>query len=371
MTASPVEIVRGGRLLPQALATPNPVFAVVIGSTRTSTIPGISIAGPTPEATLLTPTLDVEYLLEGKGLTLDVVPVSPQGVPTPALITRASLTLAWDAQPLVIDAGAHTPPKTPHTRLPSRTVGGRIDEEPGLDPDRGRALYAEARSLGRRIGRGRVLVVGESIPGGTTTALAIIAALGYVEDGLEGKVSSSAPENPAGLKARVVQAALRRLGEASPGDPVGAASLVGDPVHVAIAGLAHGALEAPARAVILAGGTQMIAPLAILARLGVLRGEAARRIANVTTRWIHDDPSSDWAGLLARVAPDVEAGYVNLDLSRSAFPGLRMYEEGYAKEGVGAGGAAALAAVRAGLEAVALQVDYEYWRLTRRDEGQE
>ena len=44
-----------------------------------------------------------------------------------------------------------------------------------------------------------LIVVGESIPGGTTTALAVLRALGI---DARFKVSSSMPENPHNLKTR-------------------------------------------------------------------------------------------------------------------------------------------------------------------------
>ncbi|GBF09171.1 hypothetical protein apy_08960 [Aeropyrum pernix] len=103
------------------------VMAVVYGSTRTSTIPGISIAGPSPEATLYTPTLDIEYLVAGRSLTLDVVPVSPEGVPTPAVITRA-VARAFNIPLLPVDAGSWTEARVPHAKLPSRVAGGRTGE---------------------------------------------------------------------------------------------------------------------------------------------------------------------------------------------------------------------------------------------------
>ena len=54
------------------------------------------------------------------------------------------------------------------------------------------------------------LVIGESIPGGTTTALGVLSALGVKA---EGKVSSTLPENPHSLKAETVKAGLKAAGE--------------------------------------------------------------------------------------------------------------------------------------------------------------
>jgi NaMN:DMB phosphoribosyltransferase len=94
-------------------------WSFFIGSTLTSTIPGISIAGPDPEGTLLTPTLDVEYLELGKPRTVPVIPVTPEGLPTPAIITRAMMRKK-QLPHLIINAGAHAEPLVPHVSLPSR-----------------------------------------------------------------------------------------------------------------------------------------------------------------------------------------------------------------------------------------------------------
>jgi len=59
----------------------------VIASTKTSTIPGISLAGQAPLFTLFTPTLDVEYLYHGAPVSFPVIPTTPEGIPTPAIIT--------------------------------------------------------------------------------------------------------------------------------------------------------------------------------------------------------------------------------------------------------------------------------------------
>ncbi len=331
------------------------VFLVVVGSSRVSTIPGLSIAGSSPEATLYTPTLDAEYLLAGRPVTLDVIPVSPEGLPTPALITRAVLSAVRDVQVGVVDAGCRFEPRVPHVALPSRTMGGRIDVEPGLPRGAPESLFREARLLGASIARGLdTVMLGESIPGGTTLAAAILEALGY--RGL-GRVSSSSRSNPHSLRERVVKAALSRLrGGESLWEKL---SEVGDPVHVSLAGAALGALDTGAR-VVLAGGTQMAAVLAILSALGVTSG-----VAVATTPWILRDPSSDFTGLVRDVAPWAPVLYTDFSLADSRYPGLRAYEEGWVKEGVGAGGALVLAAAR-GFDAVEVVrlVEAEYVRVT-------
>jgi len=335
----------GGRVL----------FAVVAGSTATSTIPGISIAGPSPEATVLTPVLDVEYLLAGRPVTLSVVPVSPEGLPTPAVLSRAIVS-RLGLPVLVVDAGCWQPPRVPHVTLPSRRPGGRIDAEPALPRGTAERLYREARLLGSTLARGLdALVAGETIPGGTTVAAAVLEALGYRA---LGRVSSSSARNPHGLRERVVQAALARLGGGE--DVFGVVDAVGDPVHVALAGLAAGAVEAGAWTV-LAGGTQMAAVLAIL---GAVEPGALERVAVAATPWVVRDESSDLLGLVRDIAPGVTVLAARFSMAGSRYPGLRAYDEGYVKEGVGAGGALVLGAAR-GLsrEEMLAAIEEEYGRI--------
>lgn len=334
-----------------------PFFTLFIASTRTSTIPGVSIAGPTPEATLYTPALDAEIVVAGRPLSLNVVPVSPEGVPTPAIVSRALLERLGAAR-LVVDAGSSVEPRVPHARLPSRVVGERVDSGRALPRGRAERLFSEARLLASSLGGGFHFIVGESMPGGTTTAMSIMEALGFKA---RGRVSSASPRNPHDLKARLYEAGVRFAGLKVPvSDPFIAVEAVGDPLHVSIAGFVVGAVEAGSR-VTLAGGTQMCSVLAILRGLGY-RLDSRVRIA--TTRWIVEDPSSDFMGLVREIAQDVEVKVAPIDFSGSRFDGLRLYEEGYVKEGVGMGGLM-IAALEAGLtpEDILEAVEGEYERV--------
>ncbi len=338
----------------ERLAESTPILVVVAGSTETSTIPGISIAGPTPEATLYTPTLDVEYLVAGRPLTLNVVPVAPNGVPTPAVITR-SIVEALRLPVLVVDAGCRYQPRIPVARLPSAKPGGRIDADPALPRGTSKSLFEEARLLGRHLARtGLPVLVGETIPGGTTTAAALLEALGL--PGV-GAVSSSSPDNPKPLKRRVVEAALERLRERGKLDVFEVSDEVGDPVHVAAAGVAAGVMDAGGP-VYLAGGTQMAAVAALLSKLGY----DVSRTAILTTSWIAGDPTADIKGLAEAIGVPLVASTFSFEDTR--FEGLKLYDRGYAKEGVGAGGALVVAEVK-GLsrEEVLRLVESEYGRL--------
>jgi len=328
-----------------------------IGSTRTSTIPGISVAGATPELTLYTPAVDAEYLFYGRPLSSDRIPVTPEGIPTPALITRAALNSS-NIPFIVVDAGSYVEPKIPHVDLPSRVVGERIDLGRALPYDAARSLFEENRALADELARlAELIILGESIPGGTTTALGILVALGYEAWGM---VSSAAPENPRELKREIVKRGLVRSGDLPSRDPFRAVARLGDPVHVSMAGFLAGAVERDAR-IILAGGTQMAAVLAVAKHAEV---SFEGRVLVGTTRWLLSDNSSDLVGLVRMIYPSAPIIAYNLDFSNAPHEGLRYYERGYVKEGVGAGGTCIAAAVRGVADQKLLHSIYEeYERL--------
>jgi len=87
--------------------------------------------------------------------------------------------------------------------------------------------------------------------------------------------------------------------------------------------------------VLMAGGTQMGAVLAVVK---ALNPNVIDNIAIGTTRWIIMDKTADLKGIITQIA-DVPIFAADLDFSQSRFEGLRAYEAGVVKEGVGAGGA--------------------------------
>jgi uncharacterized protein (TIGR00303 family) len=242
----------------------------------------------------------------------------------------------------------------------------RIEGGPGANIEFGHAvphardLFAAGYELGRTLAQtGAYLVLGESVPGGTTTALALLLALGIAA---EGRVSGSQRDNAHTLKTQVARAALKAA-QLAPGDgradPLGAAAAVGDPMQPIVAGAALGAASL-GREVVLAGGSQMLAVAALVA--AVAGPEALESIAIGTTRWIVTDPAADVVGLAAEIGPDLPVLAANLDFSRSRHVGLRAYETFLVKEGVGAGGAcvAALIASGAPIETLEAAIDLAY-----------
>jgi uncharacterized protein (TIGR00303 family) len=186
--------------------------------------------------------------------------------------------------------------------------------------------------------------VAESVPGGTTTALALLLALGFKA---HGRVSSSMADNAHAIKSRVAHEALTRLPVAAEFDPLVAVAALGDPMQAAAAGIAAGALGS-GTPVLLAGGSQMIAVLALLDRLARTANfdMPADLIAVGTTRWVVDDPTADVVGLMAEVG-QIPLLATGLSFAGSAHAALRRYEDFLVKEGVGAGGAAIAAALAA------------------------
>ncbi|OLS12591.1 MAG: hypothetical protein RBG13Loki_3785, partial [Promethearchaeota archaeon CR_4] len=87
----------------EQIAGKRPLFICTLGNTETAKIPCISAAGANPEITDLTPAADAEYLYYGCCKSIKGVPVTPTGIPTPALITKVALELG--NIPLIIAVG--------------------------------------------------------------------------------------------------------------------------------------------------------------------------------------------------------------------------------------------------------------------------
>lgn len=303
-------------------------FVLAVGGTRTAGVEGISAAGANADLMAHTPSADAEIVEYGRPLGAPTVPVSPTGCPTPAVVTRAVRELlGFDAS--YLDAGLAAP-----TMAPAVDVGnGPGDDVRSRDPVPAAGdVFEAARRYGRALPDDEV-VVAETIPGGTTTALGALTALGE-----EGTVSSSFPENPLGLKREVVEEALAASdlspGEAA-GDPLRAIRRVGDPVQAAVVGATVGCVERGAE-VTLAGGTQMLAAAALVRHDGV---DAPLSVA--TTSFVAGDDSADVRPLAA--ALDVDLVVTDPGFDAADHVSMERFVAGEAKEGVGMGGALALA----------------------------
>ncbi|MDR0526167.1 MAG: TIGR00303 family protein [Spirochaetaceae bacterium] len=310
------------------------MFLLFISGTELSKVPGLSAAGANPEVIPFTAPADADTIRFGRPKVVSGLPLDPEGHPSPALITRAAV-LEADLPVCVIRAGSYTPPAPPYIEL-NLSFGRDPRLEPAL-PEAENILETAGELAKTLFAKEQFLMIAESVPGGTTTALLILRALGYAE-----MVSSAGPKNPVSLKESVWQDASDRV-RILPGgfakNPLGALTEFGDPMQAAVAGFVR-ALP-PETEVILAGGTQMLTVAALLRALG------AQKLPLVaTTKYVQKDESSGFTKLAQTLGLKTWAAPLNF--SHSPHKGLRDYEIGYVKEGVGAGGSV-LYAQRKGL----------------------
>ena len=301
------------------------MFLLFISETALAKIPGLSAAGANLDALPYTAPADADMLFYDRPKVAPSLPFDPFGHPSPALVTRASLLEAgFDAA--TVRVGTSIAHASPHETI-SEDIGRDMRFEaavPGYEEIARRSAELAA-GLDKNI---KQVVLAESVPGGTTTALLVLRALGHV-----GTVSSAGPENPLSLKEQIWRDTAKRIGIKEGGMKglgLKAAAELGDPMQVAVA--AYAAALPDEVKVTLAGGTQMMAVAALLRDMGV-----ERDILVATTKYVHIDPTSCLEEYAAKIG--VRWYAAPLDFTKSRFPGLADYEKGFIKEGVGAGGA--------------------------------
>ncbi len=310
-----------------------PMFLCVLSNTKTAHIPTLSAAGKTAELTDYTPAGDAELMETGGIISVPVLPMTPPyDTPTPAIMTRSALKLT-EAPYHLINSGLIVTPDVPFIDLKAKP-GEDIREPIAVWDVQG--IYERAKLLAKRL-RNQVdhAIIGESIPGGTTTAMGVLMALGY-----NGNVSSSADENPLKLKKKVVEEGMKASGltfGCLRDDPMKAIACMGDPMMPAVAGLVAGFQDTEV-GVVLAGGTQMAAVYALIKHLSL----NTEKLAIATTRYVVEDESANFIELTRTLG--VPVVYVaDPGFGKSSLKGLHRYETGTIKEGAGAGGAMYLA----------------------------
>lgn len=310
--------------------TTNPIFVCIISYTETSQIPGITFAGANPDLIKYTPPADSEFLFHGRCFSIPGVPATPDGIPTPALLTRTSLLLG-KIPCLIVNSGSKIAPKIPYVSF-GINYGKNIQQEAALKLFETDQAFEYGNMLGNQLSKSNDLVVlGESIPGGTTTALGVLTGFGIDANY---KISSSMPTNPHDLKITIVREAIKNYNSLDLKDPFKIVSFLGDPMIPAVAGIATGAIQAGSR-VMLAGGTQMAAVLALMSSLNV----PLDNICIGTTSYITSDKNSNLDFLVRSISSNIPILSVNPGLDKSSKNGLLMYDKGVVKEGVGSGGA--------------------------------
>ncbi|RCL61373.1 MAG: TIGR00303 family protein [Synechococcus sp. MED-G67] len=345
-----------------ALQSNQSQLLLVLAGTQTAAVPGISAAGATPDSRRFTAAADAELLWGGPdGPRPHALPPLPAGV-SPALIS-------WVAQqqlrlPLVVaDAGAFVAPAVPHVQL-GLPPAACLSSGAAMAPAVVERLLQRGRQLGlgfrQRFPEG-LLVLAECVPGGTSTAEALLRGLGVDAAGL---VSGSLRQPPHSLRGALVQQGLDAMTARgiSSEEPLEVVAAVGDPFQAMALGVLQGLLlpaEGPGPQALLAGGSQMLALAGLwMASLSEAEREAChQQLAVVTTSWVMQEPGSNLELLAGRLAA-VWGVQPPLFSSALRFDGCQQqalldYECGYVKEGVGAGGLAWLTQL-AGLDPQAL-----------------
>ncbi|KST68140.1 nicotinate mononucleotide-dependent phosphoribosyltransferase CobT [Mastigocoleus testarum] len=360
-----------------------PTFACVLGFTETALIPGISAAGKTPENRKYTACADAEFLYYGAN--------HQPKYPLPPLIAGASPTIISRAIieslniPLhVFNTGLPQPPP-----VPVIDVGGVparcLSQGNAMELSKVQHLLERGLLWGERLSKqihNRYLIIGECVVGGTTTALAILTALGI---NAAGKVNSSHPVCNHEQKLQLVQTGLEMMNQRIfPGRqfsdfrtdivhrPLQLIAAVGDPMQVFVAGMTIAASRNCG--VLLAGGTQMLAVYALasaIAHENNLNWESKQVVVG-TTRWVAEDPTGGTVELAKQIGSHEykflrehqrkhqrkfteettektikEKNFreqtpvllaTQLYFTNSRYSQLQIYEQGFVKEGVGAGG---------------------------------
>jgi len=313
--------------LPQGKAD----FLLAACVTKTCEIEGITQAG-IPGMIPLTPTLDAEYITNAKVFSLGELAETPTGVPTPALITRATHELNPFSTIEILDLGLQTQPQNCTLHHFEIKASQSIDRGAGIDA---KEIFAKGMAFGKSYElKGNYLILGESTPAGTTTAAASALALGY---DCEDDFSSSFLNVPNDIKSKTINAALSLVNEdMSNFEKLG---IVSDNMLLFCAGFI---VEASRRfQIVLAGGTQMAACLLIAdkVREDILKRVKHENVILATTQWVAKDTNSNIQHILEQLSYTPNALYTTFSFANAEIPILKKYDEGEAKEGVGAGAA--------------------------------
>jgi uncharacterized protein (TIGR00303 family) len=306
---------------------------LALSNTKTANIRGITQAG-IPGMIHLTPTLDSEFVCTGEVRSLDNIAETPKGVPTPALITRGVHLLNPYSDIELLNLGLEVTPRINYFKRhdfdikPSNAINVSADIN-------AMELFQKGLEFGQTYKcKNDYIILGESVPSGTSTATATALGLGYdVKD----KFSSSFKDVPNSIRNVTIEKALENINEDD--DIFGILSKVSDNMIIFNAGFILGLNNSIP--IVLAGGTQMACVLLVVNKiLEQMDGKLdTSNLSLCTTKWVYEDENSDIKALLELCDFPINAYYSDFDFSLSEHPALKLYDEGEAKEGVGAGGA--------------------------------
>lgn len=332
-----------------------PFYILVCSSTEITETKGVSAAGADSEAQRLTPSIDAEFVALGKTLSADSLPVSPEGIVSPALISKVCLD-KLNAEIRIVNAGCFEPIKGLY---PKNYFDFEIEpakdftKEDSFSFDECESIFLDSIKLLDKLGfdeNEHELVIAECVVGGTTTALAVLELLGY--DALD-LISSSYKSNNKELKAKLLKQLDQRIKNVDLEkleNPIYNCAIAGDKAQVVITGLLMSAMQEGIKTT-LAGGTQMLAIYALIQDLteGFFMTEL---VEIITSPWLINDESSSAQELAKQIDEDLELEYCE-DLSSiddmlskgiEKYPNYpswdeikKLYDDGHVKEGVGMG----------------------------------
>jgi uncharacterized protein (TIGR00303 family) len=302
------------------------IFVLLAGSTEVSRIPGITSAGASPDLTMLTPVVDAEIIVGGHPFSIKEPPMTPEGIPTPAIVTRACLDISG-TRSIAVNAGLSVSPKVPFFQTGLHAA---------LNPADAKALpdISKAFNAGMYLGdlldeKYGIIILAESVPGGTTTAQAVISSMG-----LKLSTSSTMPSDPVQIKNEVVKKAILRSGY-FPDNPEMAVEQYGDYMMPLALGISRSARNST---IMFAGGTQMSSVYYLDRKMNRNSGNRFQ----VTTRWVMDHRRDT----VESIVPPGNLIVSEVSFSGMEENGLRLYENGHVREGAGMGAALWLASLK-------------------------
>ncbi len=314
-----------------------PLFACIFSFTETGLIEHISAAGTTAQARQYTAIADAEFLASRHAQTsLQTHPLPPlkAGI-SPAAISRAILS-QQNIPFQLLSTGLPEALCVPHIALP-QVLAKPIHTGKAMTCNQVQTLFESGLYWGKQLAQqclGSYLIVGECVVGGTTTAQAILTALGYA---VAERMSSSHANGNHRQKQDLVNEGLRQS-KRQQHTALSAVAACGDPMQAVAAGMTLSASQQVG--VLLAGGSQMLAIYALAQALAPTTGYLwkTQQIVVGTTRWVIEDSSADTSAIAQAIGAPYLASEINF--SQSPYFQLRAYERGFVKEGVGAGGCA-------------------------------
>ncbi len=325
---------------------------LVLAGSKTAEVEGISAAGATAESRRFTAIADAELFLKGPKRERDwPLPPLPAGV-SPALISYVSSNLLG-LKPVVVAVGLSQMPSFPFLSVESPEQGPAncLSKGQAMGHARAEGLWQKGLAIGMRLRE--PLLLTECVPGGTTTALAVLTGLGISAGEW---ISGSHKDPPKQLKQRLVESGLRAAGVGPYSSPMSLVAAVGDPFQPFAAGLVIGARKS-GLPVLLGGGSQMVAVLALaIASIDKpFRANFVEEIAIGTTAWLAEETTginqhqSSLFNLINLIGEffDLKIFGVSsgLRFHKSSKKVLKDYEIGFVKEGVGAGALALIAQI--------------------------